>query len=228
MATEQQISKLAGSLVEHQSGFAALSNEDAQWVITETKNAIALFCEAVKNRVRETAKAAQKLLEFVTSVTLHPVKHFEAAEHFTHGETVKGVRCYLWDSFRTRFGAKVERDIAGGEIRVHKILRQSRNLEIRAEITKEKEETFLAHIWQMLKLQPGGEAGALHVNGLANIFYVRDIEGALWAVYVSWHADTREWSLGALSVERADGWHADCQVCSRGFFGTLILTSLSL
>ena len=45
-ATEQQIPKLTGQLVEHQKAFASLSSEDAQWVIANTVAAIGLFVTA--------------------------------------------------------------------------------------------------------------------------------------------------------------------------------------
>lgn len=51
MATEKQLPKLAGAIVEHQSAFDVLSNEDAQWAILNTKDAIALACDAWKSRV---------------------------------------------------------------------------------------------------------------------------------------------------------------------------------
>ncbi len=52
MATEKQLPKLAGTLVEHQSEFAVLSNEDTQWAILNPKEAIALACEAIRNRAK--------------------------------------------------------------------------------------------------------------------------------------------------------------------------------
>lgn len=159
--------------------------------------------------------ATAKLLAFVTSVTVPSVKHFAAAEHFRHGETVEGVKCYLWGNFKTQFGEKIEKNVTECKLRVHKLLRNSRDLNIRTEITEEKEETFLAHIWEMLKLQPTGEKGALLTNGYANIFYVRDTEGVLWAVDAHWSAFSSEWILHARSVERPHVWSSDSQVFSR-------------
>lgn len=212
MATEQQIPKLAGQIVEHQSSFAALSNDDAQFVITETRKAIELFVEAVENRVPETEN---KLLQFVTSVAVSTTQRFVAADHFKHGEVVDGVKLYLGDNFRTHFFTKVEENVQGGDIRVHKLLRASRDLNIRAEIGEEREETQLAHLWGLLKLQASGEEGALLTNGYANIFYIRDNKDVLWSVNARWYSDDREWGLGADSVARPDEWHADSFVCSR-------------
>lgn len=202
MATEQQIPKLAGLLVEHQSGFAALSTEDAQWVIAETKEAIALFCEAVKNRANALAN---KLLEYVTSVTLPSVKRFVADDHFKDGEEVDGVRMFLGANFKKVFAGKIEENIAGGDIRVHKLTRASRDLAIRYEIGEDSEETFLANFWHFLKLQ-GSKGGWF-------IFYIRDAAGVLWAVGAGWSGSG--WVLSADSVGCRDRWGADDCVCSR-------------
>lgn len=210
MATEQQIPKLAGSLVEHQGGFSALSTEDTQFVIAETKKAIALFVEAVQNRAKDRTN---KLLEFVTSVTVPGVSKFVAAEKFKHGEAVDGVKCYLWDNFQKHFGSKVEENVEGCDIRVHTLLSPARDLPILAEIGEEREETKLVHLWSMLKLQSEGQTGALVTNGYANVFYIRDIEGILWAVFASWSGD--EWSLSARSVEDPCRWGVGSRVCSR-------------
>lgn len=202
MATEQQIPKLAGSFVEHQSGFAALSTEDAQWVIAETKNAITLFVEAIKNR---TKAVANKLLEFVTSVTVPSVKQFVADDHFKHGETVDGVTVYLGDNFKKRFGGKIEENVAGCDIRVHKLLRAARDLPIRYEIGEDNEETCLAHLWHFLKLR-GNKGGWF-------VFYIHDAEDILWAVGAFWGGGG--WVVDAYSVEDRNRWLADRCVCSR-------------
>ena len=56
--SEQQSSKLVSSLVEHQRYFSEMSTEDRQWAIQNTKDAIVLFVEAVKNRKTESAIAS--------------------------------------------------------------------------------------------------------------------------------------------------------------------------
>ena len=54
MATEKQIPKLLGVLVEHMSGFLNLSNDDCQWAITNPKEAIALFVAAIQRRMKNS------------------------------------------------------------------------------------------------------------------------------------------------------------------------------
>jgi len=48
--TEKQIPKLVAMLVEHQTCFADLPTEDAQWAIQNTPDAIALMVKAVSSR----------------------------------------------------------------------------------------------------------------------------------------------------------------------------------
>ena len=62
-ATEQQIPKLTGQLVEHQKAFASLSSEDAQWVIANTVAAIGLFVTAVKNRAQQEIEKAVEVVK---------------------------------------------------------------------------------------------------------------------------------------------------------------------
>ena len=155
------------------------------------------------------------LLELVTTIPVPAVIRFAAADHFQHGEEVKGVKCYLWSNFLERFGNKVEENVDRCIIHVHKLLKNSRDLGIRAAIGEEYEETKLAHLWHLLSLQPKGEAGTLLVNGWANIFYIRDAEDFLWAVGAHWLASSREWNLRASSVEYPGGWRAGYFVFSR-------------
>jgi hypothetical protein len=72
--TEQQIPKLVGSIVEHQTHFSPLPTDDAQWVIKNTKAAIEIFVLALNGQAKRaataTAKAAKKVLTpFITIAT---------------------------------------------------------------------------------------------------------------------------------------------------------------
>lgn len=53
-------------------------------------------------------------------------------------------------------------------------------------------------------------------DGYANIFYIRDDSGTLWAVAVLWYSGDG-WYVDAYSVEDPDRWHAGAQVFSRDF-----------
>ncbi len=158
---------------------------------------------------------ATKLLELVKLVPVPAVTEFVAALKFKVGETVDGVKISrsMGDNFKRFFLPKIEENVPATEIRVHKLLRNSKDLGIRAEIGEKKEETTLGQLWETLKLQGNGQDGGLLTNEKANIFYITGDDGNLWAVYALWYDGG--WRLNADSVGHPSGWIADRQVCSR-------------
>lgn len=156
-----------------------------------------------------------KILEYVTVVEVTEVKKFVAQEMFKEGATVDGVTYYseFGGNFKKHFLPKIETDVHAATLRVHKLTRNSRDLGIRTEIGEEFEETSLAHLHQCLKRQGNGEKGVLLTNGCANIFYIRDTEGNLWAVRAYW--DGHSWALSASSVGHPRAWDAGRRVFSR-------------
>ncbi len=218
--SEQQIAKLAGALVEHQKHFGAMSNGDRQWAIQNTGAAIGLFADAVKNRANGQATDPKKLLELVTTTSVAACEKFVAKEHFKvdTGRKAKVKIAFLWDTFFKHFLPKTEEGVLAGEIKVHKLLQSSLDapIMIMTELGEPRVfSTTLADLWALLEKQPNGEEGALLVNGYANILYIHDTEGNLWAVSVLWNAGRGGWSVGAFSVGRPSGWDDGRQVLSR-------------
>ncbi|MDR3582389.1 MAG: hypothetical protein P4L67_03915 [Candidatus Pacebacteria bacterium] len=76
-----------------------------------------------------------------------------------------------------------------------------------------KAEITLTEVFTLMAVQPNGEKGALLTSGRANVFYVRDIDGALRAVYVDWLGDG--WRVFAFAVADPDTWSAGFRVFSR-------------
>ena len=98
-------------------------------------------------------------------------------------------------------------------LRIHKLTKDSLDKLILDELGGEaKAETFLATIYELLEKQPNGKKGDLSTNGYANIFYVCDVKGVLWAVSVIWFS--YGWYVSALSVQPPFGWGAGVQVFS--------------
>lgn len=164
----------------------------------------------------EQAPVPGKLLELVKTISVPAITEFRAAEKFRPGETVDGVEISrsMGTNFRTHFLPKIEENVPATKIRVHKLLRNSKDLNIRAEIGEENEETTLGQLWGSLKLQGCGQDGVLLAKyGFPNIFYIRDVEGNLWAVGVCWFGDG--WFLNAYSVGSQNEWFADFRVFSR-------------
>lgn len=179
------------------------------------ENLAAALVEMVEKLANRAQSTLTKILELVTPVKVTAVKKFVAAERFKAGETVDGVKysSSFGDNFNKHFLLKIEEDVQAADLRVHKLLRKSKDLGIRTEIGEDKEETSLTHLHQCLKRQGNGEKGTLLTNGYANIFYIRDNEGILLAVNASWFDGG--WGLYARSVGSPCDWSADYQVFSR-------------
>ncbi len=151
---------------------------------------------------------ANKLLEYVTTVTTTAFKQFVAKDFFKLGVTDGVNITYLGETFKKVLlsgKGKIEKNVEACDIRVHKLTRSSRDLAIRYEIGEDNGETNLATLWSFLKLQ-GTKGGWF-------IFYIRDDEGILWAVSACWFGDG--WDVDVYSVAYRDGWRPGSCVCSR-------------
>mgnify|MGYP001566854747 CR=1 FL=1 len=218
--TEQQIPKLAGALVEHQAAFGPLPTDDAQWVIQNTVAAINLFVTAVQNRGAEVTELKLSILELVSTIVVPPtISKFVAKEKFVRdtGRKAKVKISYLGDNFTDWFlkgDGKIEDRIAEQVLRYHTLKQASIDGPIIAELGgEEKSETILTEMFSLMEKQANGEAGVLLTNGYANIFYIKDQNGALRAVGVSWGGDG--WLVDASSVEGPGWWSGGGRVFSR-------------
>jgi hypothetical protein len=155
------------------------------------------------------------LLEPVTTVEVEGIDEFVASGKFRKGETIDGVKIWsLGGNFKTNFVGKTEKDIAPATLRIQKLKKASIDTPIRNDIGADNEETALGQFWELLKKQGQGQAGALLVNGWANIFYIRDQNGTLWAVSARWLSGCG-WLVEASSVTFPVEWSAGRQVVSR-------------
>lgn len=208
---EKQIQKFAGRIVEHQNLFGELSTEDLQWAIQNPQKAIALMCKAIAER----EKQEKDLLVLLGTALVPPTDGFVVCDKFVVDISDKvNVRiAWLGSNFKERFFEKIEEPTEESQLCYHKLLEQSLDLPIIASLGGEdKAETTLAQVFSLMEKQGGGEAGVLLINGSANIFYVRDVNGVLRAVYVDLHGDG--WRVYARSVESPHRWYVDDQVFS--------------
>lgn len=209
---ESQNSKLAGMLVEHQRYFSELSTDDAQWAIQHPKEAVALCVEAIKGRTNGINK---KLLELVTTTSVAAIDNFKATDHFKVDTKKAAVRIYyLGDYFKKHFGRKTEGASEAVDIKVHKLLEGSLDAQIITELA-EKCEITLGQFFALLSKQGKGEPGPLLTNGWANISYIKDATGILWAVGASWNAGCGGWGVEVFSVGCPLRWHVGYRVLSR-------------
>jgi hypothetical protein len=163
-----------------------------------------------KNLVLEDIQVqATKLLEVISSINVTAVTKFVARDHFKVGNS-DGVKfSYIGENFQKKFLPKIEENIAAAIIRVYKLLVGLLDPEIMTALGPNRQ-ISLAHLWEMLKLQPNGEVGALLTDGNWNIFYIPDIDGNLWAVYVRWYG--AGWIVRAYSVDYPSRWDAGYRV----------------
>lgn len=161
----------------------------------------------------------KKLLELVTTAPVAACEKFVAKEHFKVdiSRKAKVKIAFLWDNFQKHFLPKIEDGMLAGELKVHKLLRSSLDAPIMTELGEPKVySTVLADLWALLEKQPNGEEkGVLLVNGYANIFYIHDVDGTLWAVNAPWFSGHGGWNVGALSVGDPSGWDGGVRVVSR-------------
>mgnify|MGYP001595785444 CR=1 FL=1 len=166
--------------------------------------------DAIEGRLNGAVAQVKKLLELVTTASVAAIESFEAADHFKVGTEKAATRIYyLGDNFKEHFGCKKEGASEAVEIKVHKLTESSLDVPIITELA-DKCEITLGQFFSLLSKQGKGESGPLLTDGWANIAYIRDDEGILWAVRARWFAGRGGWNVGALSVEdpcRWDGGH---------------------
>src|SRR3990167_1194061 len=157
----------------------------------------------------------KKLLQFVTTTSVAAIESFTAADNFKVDTKKAATRIYyLGDSFKKHFGRKEEGASEATKIKVHKLVEWSLDAPIITELA-DKCEITLGQFFALLSKQGKGESGPLLTNGWANIAYIRDDEGILWAVLASWYSAYGGWDVFARSVERPLRWFDGYQVVSR-------------
>ncbi len=186
------------------------------------------WCEAIVNKLggEEAADAflrdelviskrpADAILEFVGTANIAATTtKFVAKEKFKLKKD-GGICSYIGDNFKDWFGGKEEDPLAETTLRYAKLRKSSVDTPIVAELGGEaKAETTLTEVFGLMSKQAKAETGVLLTNGWANIFYVRDQNGVLRAVFVHW--DDGGWSVHAGELGYPDTWLDGYQVFSR-------------
>ena len=171
--------------------------------------------------IEQILQQVPSLLEPVTVVSVPALTAFDVAVHFVvtpqnkrkDAEVLIG---WMNDNAQRLVGARTtpEPEIAETTLRVHTLRKASVDGPILAELGDQATTTW-AQMYEMMRRQGRGQEGDLLVNGWANIFYIPDIEGQLWAVSCYWISDDRCWRVYAYPVAGPYAWYADSQVVSR-------------
>jgi len=218
MATTKQTQMIAGRMVEFQDRFEKLPNDDSQWLIQNTGEAIDLFITAVINRVKSVAQGVVTILsEIIATVTIPATTDKFVAKYKFKVDTSRKAKVKiscLGYNFKNWFLKKTEEPFPGSTIYGRKLSKNLVDGSILSELGgQEKAETTLSELFIMMERQANGEAGELLTNGYTNIFYVRDITGTLRAAFVFWLGVG--WHVDAHSVEDPSAWRAGIQIFSR-------------
>lgn len=217
MATTKQTHMIAGRMVEFQDRFKQLPNEDAQWLIQNTGEAIDLIIDTVVKRIKTVGPVNEILSTVVSTFTVPATtKKFVAKDNFVVdiSDEAKVKISYLYDNFKTWFMEKTEEAFSGSTIYGRQLKKNSLDGPILAELGgREVAETTLTELHAAMAAQPNGESGPLLNDGSDNIFYIRDVTGKLRAVDVYWSDDG--WRMEAYSVPDLLVWFADYCVFSR-------------
>jgi hypothetical protein len=142
-------------------------------------------------------------------------EEFVAKDHFiVTGKKAKVKISFMGDNFRNNFLGKTEESTPETTLCQYGLKKSSRDIPIISELGGEDiAETTLSAMFALMELQPDGETGTLLTNGCANIFYVRDSYGVLWAVSCDWPVDG--WDVCAHSVVGPEIWFVGGLVFSR-------------
>ncbi|MFC1656939.1 hypothetical protein ACFL14_03205 [Patescibacteria group bacterium] len=224
--TDQQIAD-AKLVLESASRESRLDKDEFQRAVNSVG-----FKPSLIDLLKKLAKPRPKsdLLETLKNMIKFPaIEKFRAIDHFkiTPNEdrkTAEVVIGWISDNFRNLFlqgEGKIEENIPAGKLQLNKLKRASVDGPIIAELGGETlVETTLAEMFYAMKLQGRGQKGALLTNGYANIFYVRDTEGNLWAVYGDWRSGYECWHVSAYSITDPARGDADDQVLVRDSSGS--------
>lgn len=217
------LSKLLRKLPYEQ--IAALGEKENEGKLDRMIEAIALInsgktlvsADSIKP-VSSSSVATKPRLKLVdgSSIITPAFEKFEAETMFVE-DTSKDAEIqiyYLGPNFKQNFGKKIETDVERAELRAHTLLEASLDKEIKKEFGGQYPVISLATFRAALKQQGRGQKGFLLVNGYANIAYIEDDNGTVWAVRAVWNSGDG-WNVEAYSVDNPNRWDVGSQVVSR-------------
>lgn len=166
------------------------------------------------DKLKAKPQTSTGLLTEVATVDVPAVEKFVAADNFGPNNP-DGINFCLWSNFKNNFLGKIEKNVPAVTLVIRRLNRSSVDEPIRQELTPEREETALAHFYELIRNQPRGEHGKLPTDGTWIIAYVKDADENFWAVVALWLSVSREWVVGTSSVGNPSAWGEGSRVVSR-------------
>lgn len=204
---DKQTAELVSTVAQN---MPALSNEQMQALIGKPKRVQEYLVGLIVLANTIIAAAAKLLTRVGELIPLPGTAKFELTEEAFRKEANVG---YFWD-FLKIFGRQVEENVPAATLASHNLEKDSLDGPITEELG-ERKITTLWHFFCLLKAQAKGQDGPLLTSGLANIFYMQDRHGKVWAVLCRWFGVVRYWYVDAFSVGLPLRWRAGRRVFSR-------------
>jgi len=187
--TEQQntqIDALAGQLVTHQRCLADLSVEDRQWAFQNPKDALALFCDAVKNRAAKVADKKPTLIFLKkTALGSTSITTYGLGQRLTIAQMLRA---------RLKLADDVPLDV------IEKLANKRKHA-----VSSASYEGILDKQAKFFLKQEGGEDFGLRDDGWANLILVENADGSLSVEDARWHGSG--WDRGRDSLVHARVWY---------------------
>jgi len=175
------------------------------------------------SEINLTPTKRYKVLQPLKTIAEFPMTaEFRAIDHLRitpqdEEATAELVIGFITDNVKNNFlvdGGKVETSIFDSKIRPYTLKKNSVDSSIIADLGgEEAAETTVAEMVSLMRRQGRGQQGILLTNGNANIFYIRNTKGVLWAVRCRWNSSY--WVVRAFPVADRDAWRAGDQVLVR-------------
>jgi len=159
-------------------------------------------------------ESQKSLVGFNGTVRIPAIGKFVVSDHFIRGQDtgreVKVDIFWMGNNFANWFLEKVEEPIGAKTLSYYKLLRSSLDGPIIDALGGEEiVEVTLGRIFFLMKKQVS-EVGVLLTNSCANIFYARDINNVLRAIYVRWYDGA--WRINSDSCGSPYKWLAGHRV----------------
>ncbi len=143
-------------------------------------------------------------------------EHFNASAFY---QTRTGL--YVDNSFADRLDLSARQTVNSAPERPYVVLilkERAYDKDIYKELPAETRLSTMEDIASLIEAQPNGKLGLLLNNGYANIFYVKEKNGKVFIMSVSWDSDDRYWSIcgGRLDNRGGSCWFPGIQIICPG------------